>query len=65
MKNKILRFITALMAVTFVVGASAVDSLPNTIAVIMVYAPMVWWFLFMLANPNLTIEQLLGRGGED
>ena len=64
-KNTILRFITLLMSIMFVIGACAVDSIPNTIAVIMVYVPMGWWFLFLLANPDVTIEQVLGKWGRD
>lgn len=61
MKNKILRFITALMAVTFVVGASAVDSPNNNIPFAMCIVSLVWIGLFLLSNNDASFEKVVGK----
>lgn len=63
MKNTILRIITLVMAILFIVATTAVDSIPNTLYVVICIVTLGWWLLFMLANNDLTIEQLLGKWG--
>lgn len=65
MKNTIIRIITLLMAIMFIVAVTAIDSVPNTIPVVMCLVSLGWWLLFMLANPDVTIEQILGKWGRD
>lgn len=61
MKNKILRRITAVMGIVFVIGATAIDSPNKTIPMTMCIIPLVWMLFLMAANKDATIEEVLGR----
>lgn len=56
MKNAILKTITFIMVLVFLVGACAVDSVPNTIPVIMCFGSLAWFLLFMLANHDMELK---------
>ena len=49
------------MAVTFVVGASAVDSPNNNIPFAMCIVSLVWIGLFLLANNDASFEKVVGK----
>lgn len=55
-KNTIIRFITLLMSIMFIIGACAVDSVPNTIPVIVCFVSLGWFLLFMLANKDMELK---------
>lgn len=56
MKNTIIKTITFIMALVFIVGTCAVDSVPNTIPVIMCFGSLGYFLLFMLANKDMRLK---------
>ena len=55
MKILILKAINWIMAVLFIVAATALDS-PSRIPIAVVIICEVWFVLFMLANPNMELK---------
>lgn len=51
MKNKILKSITWISAILFIISTTAVDSVSNIPRIICI-ASLAWILLFMLANRN-------------
>ena len=60
MKNKILRFITVLMAIIFTLSATAETQYAEVQCVICLVA-MIWIGLFLLANNDKSIDEVVGR----
>ena len=56
MKNTILKTITLVMSILFIVAVTAIDSVPNTIPVIVCFVSLGWFLLFMLANKDMELK---------
>ena len=56
-KNFILKFISCIMGLIFMIGASALDSEGTNIPLLMVVVSMVWLTLFAISNGYLELER--------
>lgn len=65
MKNKILRIITLISAFTMMLSMCALEAPNKTIPIIIFIVSLGQLLLFMLANKDATIEQILGKWGRD
>lgn len=50
MKNKILKFITWVNGISFILGACAIDSEGTNVPYWMCVIPLIWFLLFLSAN---------------
>ena len=58
-KDIVLKFISGIMGITFIVGASSLDSEGTTVPLLMVIVSTIWLTLFAIANGYMDI------GGDD
>jgi hypothetical protein len=65
MRNTIIRIITLISAFAMMLSMCALESPSKTIPIIIFIVSLGWLLLFMLANKDATIEQILGKWGRD
>ena len=58
-KNIVLKSISGIMGITFIIGASSLDSEGTIVPILMVVISTVWLILFAIANGYMDI------GGDD